>query len=216
MTTNGNKKTCCVCFLLLAILVMAEASIFAQQKNSKTARKPVQKPGIVSGRVFAITQSGDIKPARMAKVYLFYSYRLQSSKVPDLNGHPEDQNPTLVWSREKLKALKEIRAALEKALASGAPSPPCLEQLLEYDKALIETLKCCQYERKADQIVFADADEEGNFKISVTPAGIYTLVARGRAGFNEALWQGGQITIDSGMETTVKLSAPEKSCLVVE
>jgi hypothetical protein len=62
--------------ILLSLLLIAVSCVFAQQKP-KTASKPASPgPGIVSGRVFAITGGGDVKPARMAKVYLMYLYRI--------------------------------------------------------------------------------------------------------------------------------------------
>jgi hypothetical protein len=52
---------------LLVLLTLATAAGAQQQKS------PPVKAGVVSGSVFAITKGGDLKPARMAKIYLFYA-----------------------------------------------------------------------------------------------------------------------------------------------
>lgn len=55
----------------------ANAQTTTPSKATISAPKPApastRKPGTVSGRVFAITAGGDIKPARLARVYLIYS-----------------------------------------------------------------------------------------------------------------------------------------------
>lgn len=52
--------------LILLVLVVVAG---AQQQKSLPARA-----GVISGSVFLITKGGDLKPARMANVYLFYKY----------------------------------------------------------------------------------------------------------------------------------------------
>jgi Polysaccharide lyase family 4, domain II len=91
----------------------------------------------------------------------------------------------------------------------------CLRGLLSYEKAVFETLNWGMEQNKTNQFWSSDADEEGNFKITDVRPGEYVVVARGRAGFNDAFWQK-DITVKSGMETAFKLSKPEKACLVIE
>jgi hypothetical protein len=84
---------------------------------------------------------------------------------------------------------------------------------LTYDKALVGTLHWAQDEKKLNQIVLANADEEGLFKVSAGP-GRYSLLIIGRAGFNDAVWLADEVSLEGGKETTIKLSSPKKSCLV--
>ena len=59
---------------MLALLLLSSA-VFAQTKTTKPTT-PGPRPAIVSGRAFLITKGGDLKPARMASVYLFYSNQM--------------------------------------------------------------------------------------------------------------------------------------------
>jgi hypothetical protein len=63
------------------------------------------------------------------------------------------------------------------------------------------------------QILFTDADENGLFKVTVPHPGIYTILADGRAGFNDAFWELNNVIVGPGITKTVKLSRPEESCL---
>jgi hypothetical protein len=203
---------------------MAFACASAQQKlppkAAKTTASVPPNPGVVSGRIFAITTGGDIKPARLAKIYLFY---LRGLKIAEAN--EEDQNPAgLAWLKEVGKALKELIEATEKKtneIMTGQPYAPwsesvvCLRELTAYQGAVIGTLTWGQENpTRSNQILYADADEEGVFKIPAQP-GTYTLVASGRAGFNEAFWEA-EVTVEPGTETTVKLPSPKKACLVAQ
>ena len=63
--------------LLWSAMSLAQAT--APSKNVpplpvKPAHKQVLKPASVSGYVFALTEDGDLKPARMAKLYFLYSH----------------------------------------------------------------------------------------------------------------------------------------------
>src|ERR1019366_8109322 len=54
-------------FLSVLVLLLLAMTAGAQQHKS-----PPAKTGVVSGSVFLITKGGDLKPARMAQVYLLY------------------------------------------------------------------------------------------------------------------------------------------------
>ena len=72
----------------------------------KSAPAPKPKPGVVSGRVFAITAGGDIKPARLARVYLLYSSIGQSAGVK-------------VWSDQLHVASVEYIAQIKNSEETG-------------------------------------------------------------------------------------------------
>jgi len=220
--------------LLAAGLSVALVCVSAQQRTapraSKTAAPAPPKAGAVSGRVFAITEGGDIKPGRMAKIYLFY---LQRSAKSAGGNEEEKDSAGLAWLAEQSKALKERAKELREdteelknKMLSGeisaetvesrrlSDSVDCLKGLAAYRDAVVGTLTWGkEHPTKIGQILYADADEEGNFKIPAQP-GMYLLFASGRAGFNEAFWEA-EITVEPGTETTVKLASPKEACLVV-
>jgi hypothetical protein len=215
---------------LLAGLLIAFACASAQQKlPPKAAKTTVSAPlklGVLSGRIFAITTGGDIKPARLAKTFLFYVRRSGKS----VEAIEEDQNSAgSAWLTEEAKALEAFNEAWTKMLKQfneaetvelqrrilGSGSSVCLKELTAYENAVIGTLAWGKENpTRSSQILYADADEEGAFKIPAQP-GIYTLVASGRAGFNEAFWDA-EVTVEPGTETTVKLASPKKACLVAQ
>jgi len=57
----------------------------------------------------------------------------------------------------------------------------------------------------------ARVDEEGNFSIGKIRSGVYNLVARGKAGINDAYWLQ-EITVKPGAKTEVKVISVEASC----
>jgi hypothetical protein len=196
----------------------------SRNRPQTRAEQRLRNPGVVSGRVFAITVSGDLKLARLAKVYLFL-----------LSGGAkfDGDSVSLAWSHSELKAAGEMAKAEKDREDSysrtgkdvdgstdfdgdGAKSIVCRRELLLYDEAVGETEQWATGQKKTSQIVCADADEEGYFKMTA-PVGTYTLIARGRAGFNEAFWKAGDwVNAEAGTETTIKLTSPEKSCLVMQ
>jgi hypothetical protein len=229
----------------------------AQQKPSP---RSAVKPGIVSGRVFAITKGGDLKPARMAKVYLFYVERgglraapregqdtagfawmdSLSKGLEENSKSSEEQNKV---AAELNKERQATQAAEDRALAQGdldlsirlgqvdsdlgakmranlaSDSSDCRKGLMAYRKSLADTLKWASQkeewsEDRTWQVVLADTDEDGVFKIAVARPGVYILLAHGQAGFNDAFWVTDSFTVNLGAETVLKLSIPEKACLV--
>jgi hypothetical protein len=192
----------------LAIFMFLAASTFvsAQQKS-----RDISRPGVLSGRVFAITKGGDVKPGRMARVYLFYLYR----SVKYAEAHKEDENSAgMAWLEANNKAMEKYNQTSVHEGANWSEARACSEALRAHSNALMDTLKWAEKEKKSWQMILDDADEEGNFAIKASRPGKYILVVRGRAGFNEAFWVSDNITIASGVETTVKLSSPEQACLV--
>ena len=185
-----------------AILLLVAASSMAAQQQTETAkpRMLASKPGVVSGRVFAITGGGDMKPARLARVYLFYAGR---------NDEEAKTSVGMTWLNENVAAVEAQVKLVE------AERETCAADMLTYDKAILATLKWGEDQKKANQILTADADEEGNFKITSVTPGFYVLLARGRSGFSEGIWSQ-TIKVESGREAIVKLASPEKACLLIK
>lgn len=200
------------------IATMAGALMCFSQTAPKGKPQAAPKtiaPGTVSGRVFAITQGGDLKPARVARLYLLYSYRpdlvdKNAAQFTDADFvRAAGESPSAIFGDARLLAMHAYIEALGRDGANWSDSVVCTKELLTYNESL---LKILEWNQGKTLIVFADADEEGNFKMAA-PLGRYTLIARGRAGFNDAIWISKDVEVESGKETIVKLASPEKACL---
>jgi hypothetical protein len=205
-----------VCLLtLVAILSLVMPVAVAQQKTA------TPRPGVVSGHIFAIMQSGDIKPARMAKVYLLWNYESLKAALEEEKNGKKFESATLTFTNQLNKGMEANLEEMQRDDAAKnywSESLHCSKDLGAVDAAILATWRWCLDQKKMNQIPMTDADEEGNFRIAGVRPGVYRMVARGRAGFYDAFWSigfGGQedITVAAGMETTVKLPSPEKSCL---
>ena len=243
------------------------------KKDATSAPKLVPavkpKPGVASGRVFAITPAGDIKPARLARVYLLsldnlaaihawydtlhlakVQYMAQIKADQDIGLHKFDPNNNDMSVEDKnwenlrtsflaaaspnekntmralieddidaqlalVKQLAEIERSLVRNNGQWSDEIECMRDLLNYDKALLGVRKSRWENKDWNQLLSAQADEEGQFRIVVPRSGKYMLTVRGRAGFNEAFWSA-DIIVATGAEAVVKLGQPEKACLVMK
>jgi hypothetical protein len=161
---------------------------------AKKAELP--KTGALTGFVFAITQGGDLKPARLARLTL----------IPNdaSNGISE------VYGRNTVKQYQQVVKKMEEDHLSGPVV--CEMQLHGYAMARLETMVWAKERGELDQITTANADEQGNFKITDIPAGKYTLSAQGQAGLNDGFWEE-EVVITPGETASLKLSSPKRACL---
>jgi hypothetical protein len=181
--------------VILGLLTMTPVFAYSQQHPST---KVANAPGVVSGRVFAITGAGDIKPARVATVYLLYVYR----SVKYAEAHPEDENSAgMEWLKQRNTAFENFMDERKTNGESWSDSLDCQTELLTYRKALLGTLNWATSKNKPWQIIGTETDEEGMFRVEVPRPGKYTLIVRGRAGFNEAAWISENIHVAPGTET---------------
>ena len=150
----------------------------------------------VTGRVFAITKSGDLKPARLARVYLI----------------PESTLMTAIFRRYMTDWSDQIHKPLS---ALSTAEIMCRSELETVDKAIPDTLKWDEtwatYPLGRQRIIEADADEEGNFKGDRLTPGDYEIAVRGRVGANDAYWQE-TITVGPSAVVSVKLATPSTVC----
>ena len=197
-----------VLLVVLTLLITNGILVVAQEK---AVTKTVTKPGVLSGRVFAITNGGDVKPARMANIYLLYEYHGKTVSDKEYQGTAGG----MAWSDQESRRLKDYSQWLKENGKDTSESLWCRTELLGYNKSVLEIMKWADSENKRWQVIIGQADEEGTFKISVPHPGKYRLLIRGRAGFNEAYWNT-DVAVNAGVETTVKLAAPSKSCLEIE
>lgn len=190
---------------IVLIGTLAATPMLAVQTDTTRAASPAQKAsnpsfGTVSGRVFLITKGGDLKPARMARVYLFFEHGPGSSAVTTAGA---GDSPGLIY-------LKKYLEATEAANKSG-DSKLCRSDLLNADKATRATLEWAQEHKLMAYVTALDADEEGNFSVGKIRSGVYNLIARGKAGINDAYWLQ-EITVRPGEKTEVKVISVEASC----
>lgn len=176
--------------LLTTLIAQAPA-----KQGSPTKKTSAPNAGVVTGRVFAIAPDGDLKPARMAHVYLFLEKGPDAASLTKTIG----TTPDLFYLQKKLEAIKE-------AVAVG-----CKSDLIAADKAILATLAWATENHLTDFVPFGDADEEGNFTITKVKAGVYDVIARGQAGSNDSSWSQ-DITLKPGETVTIKLSNVESSC----
>jgi hypothetical protein len=205
-----------ICFSLV-LWPQATPTTANPTKNSAHAKDPVaigKKPsGSISGRVFAITRAGDLKPARLARVYL----------MGGLNIPPD--SAVSIFLDKQLSGRTALRES--GALTDDSEELLCRKELLLITDSVQAAVKWVEENKKYSEFLSAQADEEGTFQISGVAPGGYTLAVRGRAGENEAYWEtdvffvqvGGKMSWKvgandflPGKDVSIKLSSPEKVC----
>jgi hypothetical protein len=190
--------------IFVTVLFFAAPAIHAQTHASTATTT-----GTVEGKVFAVTRGGDLKPARMPTIYLFYKGPGENLEANSADDHY--QNALIAAFTETTR--RSLAAA--RAGSFGDEGLECRENLLDTDRSLANTAQWALDKKKVQQVLMTDGDEEGHFRIAKVPVGRYRLVARGQAGANDAYWES-SIVVKAGVATTAKLTSPGKSCLRVE
>jgi phosphopantetheinyl transferase (holo-ACP synthase) len=167
--------------------------------------------GTLSGRVFAITNSGDLKPARMADVYILFSFNVTTEGKAIESSDIKADN---IFTEARL-AAQELYLEQFKANYQWSDKEACMKDLETFRPSMIKAMEWAQDNKKQDQIVKTQTDEDGYFSVSLPARKKYHIYARGRAGFNEAYWDGDRVTVQPSMHVAMKLSSPETSCLDV-
>ena len=194
---------------IVCLCIAAVGIANGQHAPTKTAA-PTR--GTLSGRVFAITQGGDLKPARMADVYILFSAGVtRDGKAVDVG---ETADLVFMGAHNDLQEqyIKEFEANPQ-----WSEKMACIKDLATFRPAMIKTMDWGEAKNKPSQIVKTQSDEDGNFSASLPP-GKYSVYVRGRAGFNEALWDLGDmlyVDIHPGSHTEIKLPSPNTSCVDV-
>ncbi len=156
-------------------------------------RGPKAQTGDITGRIFLITKGGDLKPARLAQVILFYG--------------SDSGTAAVVYLNTKLEKMKESY----KLLATPGDAS-CRAELLVLNSSLKATLEWAQVNRKQDQARILSSDEEGLFHFAGVQPGSYMLVAWGHAGANDACWEE-NFEVKADQRVEVKLASPHTACL---
>jgi len=185
----------CGAFLLLAPTCAGKQNPTPHPRTTSAARAKV------TGRVFAITAGGDLKPARIADVYIFFM-----SGSGDTAGH--------IYYRESGRAIEAFSKDLDASGGTWTQKMICLKQLYMFQPVLLKVLDWAEANKKMSQITILKTDEDGNFTTTLAP-GAYTIAIRGRAGFDEALWESGplnDISVSPNHNLDLKFSSPSQSC----
>lgn len=142
----------------------------------------------IKGKVFAITQGGDLKPARMARVYVVNVFRYERFTAM-----------TLAMAEKNLQRVQTRQNLLN-----------CSEKQAGWELGIAEMIKEAQENPRA-KVWSAETDENGEFQISGVLPGSYYLLAYGQAGINHGYWAK-EINISRGVNTPFKLTQFESSC----
>ena len=167
--------------------------------------------GSLSRRVFAITKAGDLKPARMADVYILYA----SGVARDGKSVDVGETAELVFMEEQNHAQALYVGEIGKN-PQWSEGETCMHDLATFRPSMIKALEWVEDHKKQNQLVKTQTDEDGNFSASL-PVGKYHVYVRGRAGFNEALWDTEleYVAIQPGAHVVLKLPSPSTFCLDV-
>lgn len=181
------------------------------RKPSLPAKRPPDSPkstpprsALLTGKAFAITKGGDLKPARLASVFV-------------LSGDAALQFKDSMASIQSKAAEAESR--LRQPLDSdGTPLPGfdvflhlrrkdiCLESYINTLRSVIDLAK-----QNPDSAVTSDTDEEGLFRVTGLKPGMYTVIVVGRAGANFSVWTR-DVSLEAGKEQALKLHSPSIAC----
>jgi len=224
------------------LLLLWSVGMFAQgtEPSKKTsagsanaAPRPSLKPATVSGYVFALTKGGDIKPARMAKVYMFYSRPAGKPAAQLAEQSPNTAFAADVFENEVIKG-KYGAKVWQQDKPYLQESTICNSTLNEgYFGAVTKTIHWGA--EHMSQVVFGETDEDGKFEITIPPPdlgdasfelgvphdqtvfspGVYLVAVYGTAGYNNAFWEA-EVTVEPGLQVKIKISSPTMACLKMD
>jgi hypothetical protein len=226
----------------VSLLLLWSVGMFAQGRepskkasavSANTATKPSLRPATVSGYVFALTKGGDIKPARIAKVYMFYSRPAGKPVAQSAEQSPNTAFAADVFENEVVKG-KEGAKVWQEDKPHLQESTICNSTLVEgYFGAINKTIHWGA--EHMSQLVFGETDEDGKFEITIPPPGlddasfepgaphdqtvfspgVYLVAVYGTAGYNNAFWET-EVTVEPGNTARIKMSSPTMACLKME
>jgi hypothetical protein len=169
-------------------------------ENAATTVVTASDTGAIAGRVSGILNDGDMKPARLAHVYLFYTntpegwtgkeksppgFKTAGSTYIGTYGNmvvkrrPEDVNGC--WD---VAALTLARTTAQQWASKNDPG----------------------------QAVETQADEEGEFVFHQVSRGAWYVAVEGRVGMNIAVWYE-SVVIEKGKQLSLKMISPKGACL---
>jgi hypothetical protein len=195
---------------------LAQSQVTAPSKSGQNKSPSVTKTpayGELVGHAFIITKGGDLKPARLARVWIMYR---STKKQAEEDARPSTAGEKMVGNltdaslqsaklrAEVLAKTTEVNQTIEGVL--------CAREMVFFAMAILSTTKWAKDNDKIGQVLVADADEDGQFRIARVPVGLYTVLVSGRAGMYDALWEERDVEIHPGKATSIKMSDPQKAC----
>lgn len=195
-----------ICFTFFFIALIGAVNGQSAHPKADTSTK-----GTLSGRVFAITKGGDLKPARMADVYILFSFKVTKD---DKAIESPDIKADIVFMNAR-NAAQELYIEQFKANYQWSDKEACMRDLETFRPSMMKAMEWAQDNKKEEQIVKTKTDEDGYFSVSLPAGRKYHVYARGRAGFNESYWDGDRVTVQPGAHVAMKLSSPDTTCLDV-
>jgi hypothetical protein len=203
--------------MTLAIVLTGASLAFgkAPHRNpTSQSAEDISSYGSVTGRVFAITKGGDLKPGRLARVYLLFAVEAVNGKV----GGSDEKTAGNIF----LEALNQGAETNLKKMQEYAKNPilssteieamSCTDDLQAADAAIMRTLAWSVGQNHQSEVLSTDADEEGDFTFAKVQRGSYVGVGRGKAGINDVYWQQ-DVSLESGQTVEVKLHDVETACV---
>ena len=176
---------------LVAFLAGTSPSLCAQ-KASTSAKH--QGGATLEGKVFAVTDGGDVKPALLGHVYLFHA------NAPIISQ----------WLMSTIRAHDEFDARVKASAGRDPDSVSALSTDLA-DNSCREVLSAVDLMLPGHGPAYtADTDETGRFKIPRVKHGDYDVVVRGQAGRKDVLWVD-KVAVSSGTKT-VSLHSVAEAC----
>jgi hypothetical protein len=193
MPVNGYRFALIICSLMCALNGCAdpEKALLAPQKLASAT---------LNGSVFLITVGGDLKPARLARIYIL----------------PSETMPNSDSVSEKETAVRKGCASLDSARPLSGQLPVSVHNWVvgRYESALSDLEETFRPGAKPPEGFALTTDENGSFSAGPLKPNAYTVVAFGRAGINEAYWKS-TAQLNRGDVIQIKLASPEVGCSVV-
>ena len=124
--------------VLLSLVLASEARQGHAPAKPATSTQNPQGLGVVAGRVFAITKSGDLKPCRLCKIYFLFQLPIVGQQVVD----SKVETPGSVFLANHVKELDELIAE-RKAESARSVSDElwCKKELLGNTRAIADTFE---------------------------------------------------------------------------
>jgi hypothetical protein len=230
---SAKSVTAAIGFLSLASTILAQTTTSSPTPRSQSAT--------VSGRVFLITKSGDLKPARMALVYVFFMGTAGETAAEE-KARGDGDTVGLEWLKYASAASREdtefVNAERDKAMANIRSYSSeawdrriCTHDLVTRRAAIRKTLDWAKSNNKMSQVLQTQTDEEGTFELVIPSAnpiipmssasaqspGEWRFLADGQAGANTAFWENDNtLAVEPGASYKVKMPSPFMACLNTE
>jgi len=171
------------------------------------AQTEKSEPATLTTSVFLITNSGDLKPARLAKVAAFYLHK-QNAKENTLGQvYADEIEAKHTIHKDEIEGLR----AIYKNTPPGE-NQMCLKEVADLVQVTEDSARMMADSSFASQVLTITLDEEGKGSVKVSLPGMYVIAAFGNAGINAGFWLE-FATMEAGKETRLKMSGPLVACV---